>query len=216
MEGHLLIEGRDSIRDLKLSIASNVTPIVIEEIVNELFYDHFSDLNERLSVFMKFLDFQQYYGLQITGDENHGIIIEGIMPMDLVHHGDFIKIIKGFLAHEMGHVALRHHEIRDENILKLFYNVGLNNNSIGLEKFAPLLINKNAFEDMGRNVFSDLEHSVDEEAIKRGLGNEIYCSRVYAEDFRKKYGGSIQLGYYTSKEIEGLLGIGDKKIKHNV
>ncbi len=134
---------------------------------------------------------KEIYCIIAMGDNRRGIRfsveyfgghfhLRGNFHASLVEYAHPETIIAGTLAHELGHVAKR----RKDKMMLIFARFNL---------YHPLHGNREALVRLS-------EMRADEEAIRRGLGEELALSREYWEDI-----GIDHTFYYSSSEIRALM-----------
>ncbi len=198
-------EGESCIKSIRNCAARNIGKIVVKRIMEDLLANNYRDVLDVLEINIDFSNFQNYYGLYIAPKENGGAFIGGVMPVGLAFREDFNEVIRGSLAHELAHAALKHHKISEDNLSSILYCIGRDKKLDESLRYLPVSVKKEALKKIGDACFARIEHSTDEEVIRRGLGLELYMGRVFCEDFRRQNDGSVQPEYYTSLEIAELV-----------
>lgn len=196
------------IQDLR-TIAGNsaVSGMGVEAIVGDLLKDNFREISlGNLELDIRFSLFGGYVGMQTSYDSLKGkSCIEGYLPRDLLLRDDFDLVLRGILGHELSHVIRGDHLTMEESIAWRLYDIGMRESLEGNREFLPIVMDEAKLRKFGEKYFRAMERACDEEAIKRGLGREVYCFRKYLEDVCERLDWGIAKGYYESEDIKNLI-----------
>lgn len=156
-------------------------------LLRQLLDNKYRDISDkRIGIQILACDNPEMYDFRVTTWSNQTHDILGTVPRDLLEDQ---TVLRGMIGHELSHIVLNIERSR-----RIVYQVVSQEIVQQIVPFIPII---------GPKLKDAREKAVDRETIRRGLGYELYCSRIYWEKLRSSE--NTQDSGYTGDQIKSLI-----------
>ena len=173
-----------------------------ERVFYDLISHQYSDLRRKdifVGIGFEDRDFLQTFGgrysLQVYRPDffSSRYVIDGTLQNELLTLPNYPLLINALLAHELSHIVLEDIDFNLENLLAI---------SLGL--FSQDKVSRGPFK-FPRSIVSRIEKRADRDAVRRGLGKEIYEYARHYEELCRRNGMTVSGLYLSSSEVKRLI-----------